>query len=361
MGAGTITYSDADITLVAPETVSSQDFDLVVGDLEAALPDVFRLHAVLQEPEIETEGEVVETRPEFTATLSPEGHIQLRGRVTDEREREVVENYARANWGVDEVYGATRLDPMLPNGWSLRVLAALEAMAHLRNGQVYVSSGIVTLRGVTNEETGRAEISRILSARLGAAQNFQIDVEYVEPPRPEDLLKSPEECVALMNAVQEEQKISFDPGSADLSADAVDILDRLADVMRECEHVPMEIGGHTDSQGREQMNLNLSQARADSVLSALMARRVRVGNLLAQGYGEAEPIADNETEEGREANRRITFTLLEMVPMDPEDLSEDALEEIAASEPADVPAQETPADDTETEEPQTDEAQNEQN
>jgi prophage endopeptidase len=75
----------------------------------------------------------------------------------------------------------------------------------------------------------------------------------------------------------------------------------------------MEIGGHTDSQGREEMNLGLSQSRADAVLNGLLARGVLVSNLTARGYGETRPIADNETEEGRERNRRIEFRLQDVV------------------------------------------------
>ncbi len=71
----------------------------------------------------------------------------------------------------------------------------------------------------------------------------------------------------------------------------------------------MEIAGHTDAQGGEGSNLALSQARAEAVLLGLQGRRVLVGSLTAMGYGEARPIADNDTEEGREANRRIEFTL----------------------------------------------------
>ena len=58
------------------------------------------------------------------------------------------------------------------------------------------------------------------------------------------------------------------------------------------------------------MNEQLSQARADAVLNAIMARRVLVSNLSARGYGESRPIADNDTEEGRELNRRIEFRLV---------------------------------------------------
>ena len=72
----------------------------------------------------------------------------------------------------------------------------------------------------------------------------------------------------------------------------------------------MEIGGHTDSQGRETMNQKLSQSRAEAVRTALAARRVLTVNLTAKGYGEEIPIADNGTEDGREANRRIEFKLI---------------------------------------------------
>ncbi len=89
----------------------------------------------------------------------------------------------------------------------------------------------------------------------------------------------------------------------------------------------IEIGGHTDSQGREVMNQQLSQARADAVLNAIMSRRVLTSNLTAKGYGESEPIADNKTEAGREANRRIEFRLVL-----PGDASEDQAEAAAQTE-----------------------------
>jgi OOP family OmpA-OmpF porin len=59
------------------------------------------------------------------------------------------------------------------------------------------------------------------------------------------------------------------------------------------------------------MNLGLSQSRATSILNELQRRRVLTSSYVANGYGEADPIADNETEEGREKNRRIEFRLLD--------------------------------------------------
>ena len=87
------------------------------------------------------------------------------------------------------------------------------------------------------------------------------------------------------------------------------MLDEIADVLRECDELSLEIAGHTDSQGREEMNFQLSQSRATAVLIELQRRKVLTTNYVAKGYGELQPIAENDTEEGRETNRRIEFKL----------------------------------------------------
>ena len=99
-------------------------------------------------------------------------------------------------------------------------------------------------------------------------------------------------------------------GAAELDAAAAGVMDALAKALSRCGGIKMEIAGHTDSQGSEDGNRTLSQARAEAVLLALQGRQVDVSGLIAKGYGEAEPIADNATEIGREANRRIAFTLI---------------------------------------------------
>ena len=98
-------------------------------------------------------------------------------------------------------------------------------------------------------------------------------------------------------------------------------MDKIAVVLKECGPIPLEIGGHTDSQGREEMNQKLSESRAQAVLTALMTRRISVASFRAHGYGEAKPIADNETAEGREANRRIEFTLIDPTFANPASVS----------------------------------------
>jgi len=106
------------------------------------------------------------------------------------------------------------------------------------------------------------------------------------------------------------QKITFTPGSAEIDVATAAVMDALATALTDCDGLAMEIAGHTDAQGSEDGNRALSQARAEAVLLALQGRRVDVSAMRATGYGEARPIADNGEEAGRDANRRIEFTLI---------------------------------------------------
>ena len=340
LGGGSATFSDADITLVAPQDTAPAEFDRVTGELQAALPDVFSLHPVLPRPPApEAAGAGASDAPEFVATLSPEGLVQLRGRLRDPVERDVAESFAKARFGGDAVHVATRLDEGLPKGWLVRVLAGLEGLSLLSNGAVVVEPDRVDIQGNTGNKDASSEISRILADKLGDAQDFAVNVAYQEQLDPVAAKPTPRECVDRVNAVLAENKITFAPGSADIIAESRDAVDKIADILKECEDVAMEIGGYTDSQGREEMNQALSQARAQAVLNALLARRVLTSNLVAHGYGEANPIADNGTEQGREANRRIEFRLI--LPDQGEDDAASAANDSAASADSGTQAEST--------------------
>ena len=325
LGKGTITFSDADVSLLGAVETSQSDFDRVVGDLQAQLPPVFSLDATLPPKPTATA-----TGPaEFTAALDEAGKVQLRGRLSDETLHAAADSYARAQFGAKSVYTATRLDNELPDGWAVRVLSGLESLAVLHHGTLLVRADTVEVAGVTGKPDGRARISQILSDKLGQGQNFKINVTYDEKFDPLAALPTPEECAADLNAVMRSQKITFSPGSAEIDGAASKVIDALAEILANCPPLEMEITGHTDSQGSDGGNRALSQARAEAVLTALQGRRLDVAAFTAKGYGEDDPIADNATEEGREANRRIEFKLLSapepVAPPSPVALAEAAL------------------------------------
>ncbi len=304
LGSGSITFSDADVTLLAGSEVAQATFDKVVGDLETGLPDVFSLTSTLEKKETATQGPA-----EFTATLAEDGKVELRGRLTDERQRSAVDAFARSAFAGSAVLTATRMDETLPDGWPVRVLAGLKALAEVDHGKLLVRADLVEVTGVTGSTAARGKITQILSEALGPGQTFKVNVRYDEALDPVASLPTPEECVADVNAVIARTKITFTPSSAEIATTARPVLDELAKILANCPPIQMEIGGHTDSQGSEGGNQALSQARAEAVLLALQGRRVDVSGMTAVGYGEAQPIADNGSEEGREANRRIEFIL----------------------------------------------------
>ncbi|MDG1378025.1 MAG: OmpA family protein [Yoonia sp.] len=315
LGGGTFTISDTDISLSALEGTDQATFDRIVGELENALPDVFALAAELPAPP--TPGAV--GPPQFSATLSPEGAVQLRGRVPDDLVNMTVENFAMAKFGRANVTMGTRVVDELPTGWSMRLLAGIEALSGLSNGSVVVEPDLITVKGNTGNPSAQADITRMLIDKLGPSEKIEIDVTYVKQLDPIAGLPTPEECVAQIDTVTEARKILFDPGSASITVDTQPVVDDIAELLKKCPNLRIQIAGYTDSQGGEEMNQQLSQKRAEAVLDALRVRRVPVSSFEAIGFGEADPIATNDTEDGREANRRIEFSLIvpEAIPAEP--------------------------------------------
>lgn len=105
--------------------------------------------------------------------------------------------------------------------------------------------------------------------------------------------------------------IYFEVNSSELKTESYDQLDELADWLIKHDHSIIEISGHTDSTGDEKLNEKLSKERVRSVgLYLIKVRGIKKNRLMAKGYGSSHPIADNETEEGRQKNRRVEFTIL---------------------------------------------------
>jgi outer membrane protein OmpA-like peptidoglycan-associated protein len=104
--------------------------------------------------------------------------------------------------------------------------------------------------------------------------------------------------------------IYFDSGSATLKTESYPVLDGIADLLKANPAARVEIGGHTDSDGSESFNQDLSERRAESVRVYLVQRGVASSMLSTRGYGETSPVASNSTPEGKAQNRRIEFRVL---------------------------------------------------
>jgi outer membrane protein OmpA-like peptidoglycan-associated protein len=101
----------------------------------------------------------------------------------------------------------------------------------------------------------------------------------------------------------------FDVGSANLKPGAYDEINRVSRVLNQYPDTTIQVAGHTDSTGSEQLNQELSERRASNVKNALVGQGVNPARINTLGFGESAPIADNSNEGGRQLNRRVVITI----------------------------------------------------
>ena len=104
--------------------------------------------------------------------------------------------------------------------------------------------------------------------------------------------------------------VNFEFNSDRLTQPAQETLDEVAKALIGQPTLNVQIGGYTDSKGKDAYNLNLSAKRAKAVKTYLVGKGVKGDNLISKGFGKASPVASNDTEEGRAENRRVEFVVL---------------------------------------------------
>jgi outer membrane protein OmpA-like peptidoglycan-associated protein len=105
--------------------------------------------------------------------------------------------------------------------------------------------------------------------------------------------------------------IFFDFAKATLRKDSFHELDRILPYFEKFSNLKIGLNGHTDSVGSDAANQKLSEDRANSVRDYLVSKGISGDKIEAKGYGETEPVASNDTDEGRQLNRRVEFTIIE--------------------------------------------------
>lgn len=119
------------------------------------------------------------------------------------------------------------------------------------------------------------------------------------------------ECQLLMNSIVRGIAIRFGVNSSVINPESYEVLEKVTSVANKCSNTVIRIEGHTDSDGSDAYNLELSKRRARSVIGYLVNKGVPSTRLDAKGYGEHKPVASNGTGAGKALNRRIEFVVFE--------------------------------------------------
>ena len=165
--------------------------------------------------------------------------------------------------------------------------------------------------GLIGNKAGNTAVGAILGAAIGGAAGAYIgnymDKQAAEIER--DLKGARVERVGEGIKITFESGILFDVNRVDLKGPAKEDLSRLAVILNKYPDTDVLIEGHTDATGEADYNMNLSFRRAQTVANRFATGKVRADRLRMMGYGEDQPIASNETAEGRQSNRRVEIAI----------------------------------------------------
>jgi outer membrane protein OmpA-like peptidoglycan-associated protein len=217
----------------------------------------------------------------------------------------------------DRVYGVVNaLGPSVPvareiftenvsdAAWTDELPAAIRLLAaRVLDPEISVRDGVVTVSGrVPTERVREGVIERLGQLFPG----FEI-VDRLET-RPHE---SAEELQRGLDQFVASRVVEFEFDSDALTADGRRTVEEVAATLASLPGLRVEIAGHTDSAGDDDFNMDLSQRRADAVRNYLVELGLQRDRFETVGFGETRPIADNETEEGRQRNRRTEFRVLD--------------------------------------------------
>ena len=255
------------------------------------------------------EGTPVVLRPATLRIQSRNNVITLTGQVSSNEEADTIRNGLNKLFGPDNYEDDLTINASVGSAkWIDSAIDVVTEMRDINDFGLSINRGQMLLSGkVPDREFGlntAIAATEITGNSLDILNNFSVRDSTIDSS--EDLLAQSlmQELDALPTA-----NIVFNKGSTTLTDKAQEVLDDAAAAILGYENVVVEISGHTDSSGDAVRNLRLSKERAAVVLDYLVDRNVPANRLRAIGYGETAPISDNETAQGRAANRRIEFNL----------------------------------------------------
>ena len=254
--------------------------------------------------------------PTRFALSNDNGAVRASGVVRDQDAKTSIVNALNAVFGADKVKSAISMDPSATAAsWLGNLRAGLEALKGANVDAIFEGNK-VNVGGGAMDESARGKVIAALSGALGvgitvgALTDKTAEAVAVANNRATTELASlgsgfdvKDLLFALNNSM-----VNFASDSADVPESMEPFLKTAAADLKQLKagHV-LEIAGYTDNTGDAALNLALSQKRAESVREALIKFGADPDMLVAKGYGEADPIANNDTAEGRLKNRRIEY------------------------------------------------------
>jgi len=231
--------------------------------------------------------------------------LTLSGYVPDDKVHAAIIASASRRFFSEKVVDNLKISLGAPGGFSAAVMPTMGALSRLSTGTLVVSDREVKLSGDALYDAAAGQIRAGLGKEFPQNFQFKADVSIKPAAAPVDASV----CQQLFSELLGKAKIRFDSGRATIDPDSAGLLDHLVETASRCPTVNIEVAGHTDGDGDDAANQALSERRAQAVVDELVRAGLPLGRFTAVGYGSAQPVASNDTEDGKAQNRRIEFVV----------------------------------------------------
>jgi OOP family OmpA-OmpF porin len=229
--------------------------------------------------------------------------LTLSGYVPDNNVQAAIAKAASRKFFSEKVVDNLKSSVGAPSGFSAAVVAALGGLSRLSTGTLVVSDREVKLSGDALYEGAATQIRAGLGKDFPQGFQFKPEISVKPAAAPVD----PTVCQQLFSDLLSKGNIRFEQARATLDPDSTALLDRLIEIALRCPTANIEVAGHTDGDGEDGFNQALSEKRAEAVVDYLVKAGLPASRFAAVGYGSTQPIAGNDTDEGKAQNRRIEF------------------------------------------------------
>ena len=229
--------------------------------------------------------------------------LTLTGYVPDNNVHAAIASAAARKFFSEKVVDNLKPSIGAPSGFVSAVVPALGALSRLSTGTLVVNDREIKLSGDAFFDAAVTQIRASLAKDFPEGWQVKADISVKPAAAPVD----PTVCQQLFSELLAKGRIRFEPGRAIIDQDSAGLLDRLIETAMRCPSADIEIAGHTDADGEDAVNQALSEKRAQAVLDYLIRAGLPASRFTPIGYGSSQPVASNDTDEGKAKNRRIDF------------------------------------------------------
>ncbi|RQH09900.1 OmpA family protein [Paraburkholderia dinghuensis] len=225
------------------------------------------------------------------------GQVVAAGTVPDEATHAAILARLRETYGATNVVDQIEVGNVAtPPNWAANVQKLLNAqLKQIHKGQLKIDGTQIDVRGEIGNEAVRQQIASDMATALNPTYTIRNGLRVSASEQ------------GLLDQTLANRTIEFETGSATLTPQGHAILDQMAAVLVKMNTRTVEIIGHTDNAGNRASNIALSQARADAVKAYLVTKGISPQQMTTTGVGPDQPLASNNTSDGRARNRRIEF------------------------------------------------------